>query len=108
MFLPERYRRNPPQRRPSLAAPEPPTADAIPAETDFDAKDGAWDDSDEEQLTDEEAELSDAEFYQSLRRDVAGCREGSIPSITDAMRPPIQNRPWSPRRKRRDRYGRAF
>jgi len=104
MFLPERYRRNP-WRRPSTVAAEPPTDGVNTPEPDLEAEAGDWDDPDAE---DEEAELSDAEFYQSLRRDVAGCREGSIPSITDAMRPPIQNRPWSPRRKRRDRYGRAF
>ena len=99
MFIPERYRRNPPQRPPS-SVPEPADADSLSEPEDIEDP--------VEQDEPEDVELSDAEFYQSLRRDVAGCREGSIPSITDAMRPPIQNRPWSPRRKRRDRYGRAF
>ena len=59
-------------------------------------------------VAEEDAELSDADFYRQLRRDVAGCREGCVPSITDAMRPALKDRPWSPKRKRRDRYGRAF
>ena len=102
MFLPERYRRNP--SRPSRPAPEPATDDDCPPEPDLNAEDGAGDDPDAEAA---EAELSDAAFYQSLRQDITGCREGSVPSITDAMRPALKDRPWGPRHKRRDRYGKT-
>ena len=106
MFLPERYRRDPPQRRPSPAAPEPTTADddspPEPAEFDEEAEPDAWDEADE--LT----AMSDEDFYRQLRQDVAGVREGSVPSITDAVRPTIKDRPWSPWRKRSDRHGRDF
>jgi len=87
--------------KPALS-PEP----LDPAEpADIDQEDTKLPDVDEEQLANEEAELSDVEFYQSLRRDVVGCREGSVPSITDAMRPPLKDRPWSKKRYPRDRYG---
>src|SRR5215467_4485612 len=115
MFLPERYRRNPPQRRP--VAPEIPTdnrtvqkcihglgrscsacdeaGEWIPASSDnaVDRAPDAWDEADEL------AAMSDADFYRQLRQDVAGVREGSVPSITDAMRPTIKDRPWGPRHK---------
>jgi|SRR5215472_4082234 len=104
MFLPERYRRNP-WRRPSTVAAEPPTDGVNTPEPDLEAEAGDWDDPDAE---DEEAELSDAEFYQSLRRDVAGCREGSILSIAAAQRSSPKDRPCGRRHKRRDRHGNAF
>jgi len=86
-----------------------PTA-ATPSEPFDPTESGDVDQEDVElaDAADEEAELSDAEFYRQLRQDVAGVREGSVPSITNAMRPPIEDRPWSPRRKRRDRQGKAF
>ena|SRR5215469_9110290 len=96
--------------KPSLQ-PEPldrddptPDADALPEPSEFheEPEPDAWGEADEL------AVMSDEDFYRQLRQDVTGVRQGSVPSITDAMRPPIQNRPWSPRRKRRDRYGRAF
>jgi len=106
MFLPERYRRNPSQRRPSPAAPEPPTAGASPTEpAEFDQEDA---EPDEGQLPDEEAALSDAEFYKQLRRDVEDVSAGLVRSITDAMRPALKNRPWSKRHKIRDRRGVAY
>jgi hypothetical protein len=55
-----------------------------------------------------EEQLSDDEFLRQLRADVEGVREGLVPSITSAMRPAIQQRPWSKRRKKRDRHGKAF
>jgi len=57
----------------------------------------------EEQLTDEDedAELSDAEFYRQLRQSIEGVQAGVLPSMKDAMRPAIQQRAWSPRRKPR-------
>ena len=99
MFLPERYRRNPPWRRPST---EPPPDDADSTlEPDGD-DDGLADDPDEdEQLTDEA-------FLKSLRADVLGVRDGTVPSMSDVIRPSLQDRPWSRRHKRRDRFGRAF
>ena len=87
-----------------------PAAAAAPSEP-LDQDEPADIDEEEAELSDvegEEAELSDADYYQSLRRDVIGCREGSIPSITDAMRPRLQDRPWSKRHKIRDRHGKAF
>jgi hypothetical protein len=98
MFIPERYRRNPPWRRPST---EPPPDDANTLEPDV---------ADEPTDPDEpeDAELSDGDFLRGLRADVEGVREGIVPSITDAIRPSPQDRPWGRRHKRRDRDGRAF
>ena len=102
MFLQERYRRNPPWRRPST---EPPPDDASTLERDDtdepDAEDEVADDP-------KDAELSDADFLRELRAGVEGVRAGEVPSITDAIRPSPQDRPWGRRHKRRDRYGRAF
>jgi hypothetical protein len=52
-----------------------------------------------------EEPVSDADFLRSLRADVAGVREGLVPSITQAQRPVLKDRPWSKRRRPRDRYG---
>jgi len=56
----------------------------------------------------ENEQLSDGDFFRQLRADVEGVREGLVPSIADLMRPALKDRPWSPRRKRRDRHGKAF
>jgi hypothetical protein len=37
-----------------------------------------------------------------------GLGEGLTPSMAHAMHQPLPQRPWSKRRKRRDRYGKAF
>src|SRR5262249_38507483 len=107
MFLPERYRRNPPQRRPSPPAsstePAAPDTDALPRPAEFEEREpNAWDEADEL------AAMSDADFYQQLRQDIAGVKEGSVPSVVDAMRPPLKDRPWGKRHKRRDKHGQAF
>ena len=39
----------------------------------------------------EEAELTDAQFYRGLRASVEGVRDGTVPSITAAMRPSIKD-----------------
>jgi len=62
----------------------------------------AWDEADEL------AAMSDADFYQSLRQDISGVREGNILSIVAAQRPSPKDRPWGRRHKRRDRNGKAF
>jgi len=54
------------------------------------------------------AAMPDADFLRQLRADLEGVREGLVPSMADAMRPALKDRPWSPKHKRRDRYGRAF
>jgi len=54
----------------------------------------------------EDAELSDADFYRQSRSEIEDVRAGITPSMTDAIRPRLQDRPWSKRHKRRDRYGR--
>jgi hypothetical protein len=64
-------------------------------------RDGQAAEEGEEQLTDEQ-------FLRQLRADVEVVREGTIPSIVAAQRQSPNDRPWSPRRKRRDRYGKAF
>ena len=56
----------------------------------------------------EEEQLTDKQFFRQLRSDVDGVRAGLVPSITDAMRPAIKQRPWAKRRKKRDRYGRVI
>ena len=63
---------------------------------------------DGETLKIENEQLSDEDFFRQLRADVEGVREGLVPSIADLMRPALKDRPWSPRRKRRDRHGKAF
>src|SRR5215471_1993181 len=91
MLLPERYRRNPPRARP---APEPTTADDdSPPEPDFDTED------------DLDEELSDAEFYQSLRQDISALQAGTVSSNADTEHKVRQMRPWSKKRHPRDRYG---
>ena len=83
----------------------PPDADALPetaTEFDEELEPDAWDEADEL------AAMSDADLYRQLRQDVTSVREGSVRSITDAMCPALKDRPWSPRRKRRDRHGKAF
>ena len=107
MFIPSRNVWHPlgrAQRPPAsplepLDQAKPPPADAPP---------DVCDDPDEEQLMPEEeedVELSDAEFYQSLRQDIAGVQEGSVPSIADTEHKVRQMRPWSKKRHPRDRYG---
>jgi len=109
MFIPARNTWHPLGRAPSKQAPspEPPNQDE-PTEFDQDQEELEGVEPDEAQLLDEDAELSDADFYRQMRADIEGVRAGMVPSMTDAMRPPIQDRPWSPRRKRRDRHGKAF
>ena len=55
-----------------------------------------------------EEQLTDDKFLRQLRADVEEVREGTIRSIVAAQRQSPKGRPWSPRRKRRDRYGKAF
>jgi hypothetical protein len=94
MFIPERYRRNP-ARVPTLA---PDTS--------------AFDDEHFEHETPEidadEDELTDDDFLRQLRTDVEGVRDGTVKSIVGAMRPPLKDRPWGRRHKRRDRNGRVI
>src|SRR5262249_24327683 len=54
--------------------------------------------------TPEDAELSDGEFLLQLH---AGRRAGLVAAGRD-VHPAPKDRPWSSKRKRRDRYGRAF
>jgi len=54
------------------------------------------------------AAMPDADFYRQLRQDVEGVAAGLVTSITDAVRSPLKDRPWSRRHKRRDRHGKAF
>ena len=56
---------------------------------------------------DEFVAMSDADFYRQARAEIDGVREGTLPSIADAQRPPLQQRPC-PKRKRRDRHGKVF
>jgi len=87
-----------------------PRAPALPLEpldqdepADIDQQDAKLSGVDEE-----DAEPSDAEFYRQMRADIEGVRAGVVRSMTDAMRPALQQRPWSKRHKRRDRYGRVI
>jgi len=82
----------------------PPDADALPEPAGFDEEPepDAWDEADEL------AAMSDADFYRQSRAEIEGVRGGLTPSMTEAMHQPLQQRPWSPRRKRRDRHGKAF
>jgi len=79
-------------RQPQFA--EPAELDAAPVEEQADEE--------------KEAELSDAEFCRKMCADVEGVREGLVPSIAGAMRPVLKDQPWSPKRKRRNRYRKAF
>ena len=88
MFLPERYRRNPPIRRPATVVPEPPT------DADADAERNAWDEADDL------ARMSDKDFLRELRADVDRVAAGEIPGQSEKPRPVVK-----PRRVRRDRYG---
>jgi len=113
MFIPSRNVWHPLRRSTRALAPpsepldqeEPsPDPDALPEPAEFDEEPDidAWD------AADELAAMSDADFLRQLRADVEGVREGLVPSMTDAMRPVIKDRPWGRRHKRRDHYGRAF
>jgi len=98
MFLPER-------RRPSLAEPEAPAADDDDSLSELAALDeepDAWDEADEL------AAMPDADFLRQLRAEVEGVRAGIVPAGRESEHPAPKDRPWSPKRKRRDRYGRAF
>ena len=53
----------------------------------------------------DEATLSDAEFYKSLRASIAGVRAGIGQSIADAAPKAPQQRPHSKRWRPRDRRG---
>src|SRR5215472_17796122 len=55
-------------------------------------------------VEEEDAELSDSDFYRSLRQDIAGVKEGTVPSIVDTEHKVRQMRPWSKKRHPRDRY----
>ena len=101
-MIPSRNVRHPLGRKSATAPPPEPLDQDEPAEFDEEPEPDAWDEADEL------AAMSDADFLRQLRADVEGVREGLVPSMTDAMRPALKDRPWSPRRKRRDRYGRAF
>jgi len=57
---------------------------------------------------DELVAMSDADFYRQARADIAGVREGLIPSIVATQRQSPKDRPWGKRHKRRDRHGKAF
>jgi hypothetical protein len=97
MFITERYRRNPPPRRPPAGEASSPEPDAE-----------QLDHHETTEIDDADEELSDADFVKALRRDVAGVREGVVPSINAAQRPSPKDRPWGRRHKRRDRHGKAF
>jgi hypothetical protein len=84
-------RRNPPP------APDPP-ADAF-AEDELGATDLA---------KPEDAELSNKVFFAELRRDVERVKAGELPSIVEAMRPPIKERPHGRRWRARDRNGKVL
>ena len=77
--------------QPQAAEPADPDTDPVEEQTD----------------AEHDAALSDADFLKALRQDVQGVREGVVPSIVAAMRPALQDRPWSKRRKRRDKHGKA-
>jgi hypothetical protein len=56
----------------------------------------------------EEEQLTDEQFLRQLRSDVEGVKAGFVPAGSEDAHPAPKDRPWSPRRKRRDRYGHAF
>ena len=86
MFLPERYRRNPPIRRP--VAPE------RPIDADADTERNAWDEADEL------ASMPDDDFYRQLRQDVDRVAAGEVPGGRENVHPVTK-----PRRVRRDKRG---
>jgi hypothetical protein len=91
------------ERKNRTAAPEP---EVDPLDQEPDVEPNAFDEADEL------AEMSDQDFYAMLRRDVKGVRDGSVISMAEAeaakaARSP-KDRPWSRRRKARDRYGRVL
>jgi len=106
MFIPSRNIWHPLGRAPSKQAtpPEPPNQDE-PADIDQAQDELEGIEPEEEQLMDEDAELSDDDFYQSLRQDISGVRAGTVPSIADTEHKVQQTRPWSKKRHPRDRYG---
>jgi hypothetical protein len=55
-----------------------------------------------------EDELSDADFARELRADIEGVQAGLVSAGSEDAHPVRQQRPFSPKRKRRDRFGRAF
>lgn len=75
-------------------------------EEEIEEESTAWDEADALEA------ISDADFYSLLRGDIDRVRSGELPSggeveaAADARRP--KDRPWSPRRKARDRYGRPL
>jgi hypothetical protein len=109
MFIPSRNVWHPLGRKPAAAPPPepleqaepPPDAAALtePAEFHEEPEPDAWDEADEL------ASMSDQDFYRQTRAQIDDVREGSIPCITGAMRPRLQDRPWSKRHKIRDRRG---
>ena|SRR5215469_2965802 len=108
MFIPSRNVWHPLGRKPAaVTAPSEPPNQAEPANIDQDQEELEGVELDEEQFLEEEedAELSDADFYRQLRQDVEGVREGTVPSIADTEHKVRQMRPWSKKRHRRDRYG---
>ena len=102
-MLPERWRRNPPQR----PAPKLPTDDASTLEPDVADEPNADDDLADD-LDEEDEQLTDEAFLKALRADVQSVREGTIPSITDAVRPSPKDRPWGRRHKVRDKHGKVY
>jgi hypothetical protein len=65
-------------------------------------------DEDSDPVEPDEEPVSDADFLRSLQADVDGVREGTVQSMTDAMRAPLKDRPWGRRHKIRDKHGRAY
>ena len=104
MFIPSRNVWHPLGRAPRKQAPspEPPEPTQFDEKPDLDPDPNAWDEADAL------AAMPDADFYQSLRQDITGVREGSIPSIVAEQRPSPKDRPWSKRHKIRDRRGVAY
>ena len=99
MFLPERYRLQP-WRCPMTTAFEPAPDAAI--EPDTTAEPDVLDEADEL------AAMPDEEFYRELSKDIDGVAAGPIAGGREDAHPTPKDRPWSPKRKRRERYGRAF
>jgi len=97
--IPSRNAWHPLGRKSATAPPPEPLDQDEPAEFDKEPEPDAWDEADEL------AAMSDADFYRQLRQDVAGVKEGSVPSIADTEHKVRQMRPWSKKLHPRDRYG---
>jgi hypothetical protein len=83
---------------------EPELSEPVEADPDAEPEDAetAWDEADRL------ASLSHADFLAELRGAVEQVKEGTLPGGAEDAHPTPKERSWSPRRKRRDRHGRAF